>query len=323
MRRFMLLLSSLLLLTISCELYYEQPIQKGKVRIVSIGITYENEIDGYDDLHDLPGTINDAKELASAFSQQAVNAGWDSSNVEKHLLLQEGEAHTEATFSDPSYPSKEKLEKKLKDIELVASEDDLTIITYSGHGIEPTGELLMAHTQTSGPLDISETSPIVVTPSWLHEHIVPIKGRKLLILDSCFGGSFIPSSSTSDSWIYEKNPYTYYETLFSGGSWEVPTFYVLTASANTESYEQTFDDHSHGVFSSALLEALGWNHDTETISGGTPPAAKEEALSIDSLYTYIKKHQVLPVRWSLFSIGTSVQHPMTLGGSLDMTLFRY
>ncbi|MBJ2355558.1 caspase family protein [Sphaerochaeta sp. S2] len=331
MRRVLLLLSILLLLMASCELYYEEPVQRGTVRIVSIGITYENEPEEVaypedeekDQLGDLPGTVFDARELSKALSQQAQRAGWDSADIEVTLLLQEGTDHTQDTFDDPEYASRDRLEKTLNEIKDSATVDDLTIITYSGHGIEETGELLMAHTQTTGTVDISEDSPIVVTPTWLHDLIRPIEGKKLLIVDSCYSGVFVPESPSSLSWLYDKGIDDWYGKYFSDEEYEIPSFMVLTASADSDSYEIKFDDHNHGVFTSALLAALGWNHTTEEIANGVPPAAQNEMLTIDSIYKYIKKNQTYPVRWSLFSIGENVQHPMITGGAMDMLLFRY
>jgi uncharacterized caspase-like protein len=315
----------------SCELYYEEPVQRGTVRIVSIGITYENEPEEVadpedeekDKLGDLPGTVYDARELSIALSQQALNAGWDSTDIEVTLFLQEGEDYSEATVNDTGYASRANLKRTLEIIQGTATVDDLTIITYSGHGIEETGELLMAHTQTSGTVDISEDSPIVVTPEWLHDLIRPIEGKKLLIVDSCYSGVFVPESSSSLSWLYDKGIDDWYGKYFSDEEYEIPSCMVLTASADSDSYEIKFDDHNHGVFTSALLAALGWNHTTEEIANGVPPAAQNEMLTIDSIYKYIKKNQTYPVRWSLFSIGENVQHPMVTGGAMDMLLFRY
>ncbi|MDC7229338.1 MAG: caspase family protein [Sphaerochaetaceae bacterium] len=331
MKRGFLLLPILLLLIASCELYYEEPVQRGTVRIVSIGITYENEPEEVadpddeekDQLGDLPGTVYDARELSDALKQQAMRAGWDSAEIEVTLLLQEGTDHTQDTFDDGGYASRANLRNTLEIIRGTATVDDLTIITYSGHGIEETGELLMAHTQTSGTVDISEDSPIVVTPEWLHDLIRPIEGKKLLILDSCYSGVFIPESPSSLSWVYDKGIDDWYGKFFSDEEYEIPSFMVLTASADSDSYERKFDDHSHGVFTSAILEALGWNHTIEEIAEGAPPAAKNERLSVDSLYKYIKKHQAYPVRWSLFTMNDPVQHPMVTGGAMDMLLFSY
>jgi uncharacterized caspase-like protein len=307
----------------SCELYYEQPVQTGKVRIVSIGITYENEPDGNDNLSNLPGTVFDAKELSSAFSQQAVQAGWDSADVEITLLLQEGDVYSAATVNADGYASREELENTLADIAGAATDNDLTIITYSGHGIEETGELIMAYTSNEEAITLSETSPLIVTPEWLHARISPIKGKKLLILDSCYSGVFIPESPSSSSWVYDNGIDDWYGKYFSDEEYQIPSFVVFTASADSDSYEQQFETHKHGVFSSALLEALGWNHTTVTIAGGVPPAARNGLLSVDSLYQYIKKHQAYPVRWSIFTMDKPIQHPMVTGGAMDMLLFSY
>ena len=111
MKRKFLLLPILLLLIASCELYYEEPVQRGTVRIVSIGITYENEPEEVadpededkDQLGDLPGTVYDARELSDALKQQAMRAGWDSADIEVTLLLQEGEDYSKATVNDTGY----------------------------------------------------------------------------------------------------------------------------------------------------------------------------------------------------------------------------
>lgn len=319
----------------SCELYYEEPVQRGTVRIVSIGITYENEPEEVadpedeekDQLGDLPGTVYDARELSDALKQQAMRAGWDSADIEVTLLIQEGEDYSKATVNDTGYASRANLKSTLEIIQGTATVDDLTIVTYSGHGIEETGELLMAHTLTEGAIDLSlppsDPESIIVTPEWLYNLIRPIKGKKLLILDSCYSGLFIPESASSLNWVYDKGIDDWYGKYFSDEEYKIPSFMVLTASADSDSYEIKFDDHNHGVFTSALLAALGWNHTTEEIANGVPPAAQNEMLTIDSLYKYIKKNQTYPVRWSLFSIGESVQHPMVTGGAMDMLLFRY
>ncbi|MDD4648373.1 MAG: caspase family protein, partial [Sphaerochaeta sp.] len=294
MRRVLLLLSILLLLMASCELYYEEPVQRGTVRIVSIGITYENEPEEVaypedeekDQLGDLPGTVFDARELSDALKQQAMRAGWDSADIEVTLLIQEGEDYSKATVNDTGYASRANLKSTLEIIQGTATVDDLTIVTYSGHGIEETGELLMAHTLTEGAIDLSlppsDPESIIVTPEWLYNLIRPIKGKKLLILDSCYSGLFIPESASSLNWVYDKGIDDWYGKYFSDEEYKIPSFMVLTASADSDSYEIKFDDHNHGVFTSALLAALGWNHTTEEIANGVPPAAQNEMLTIDS-----------------------------------------
>ncbi|MGH0053741.1 MAG: caspase family protein [Sphaerochaetaceae bacterium] len=292
-RRWYWVIPVLLLLFASCELYYKEPQQTGTLYLVSIGISYENTPDT------LKGTVPDARELSAALEAHAEYAGW---KVETTLLLQPQD--------EAVYASKANLELVLKDINDNATEHDLTIITYSGHGENETGNLVMADTA-------------IVTPSWLHDRIVSIKGRKILIVDSCYSGNFVNESLFSSSWVTNKDIISYYEMYGTAGTYENPSFMVLTASADTDSYEREFGDHSHGIFTSALLEALGWDHNSLTIANGAPPATKGNSLTVDSLYTYIKKHQVLPVRWSLFTMGQNIQHPMVTGGAMDMVLFTY
>ncbi len=49
------------------------------------------------------------------------------------------------------------------------------------------------------------------------------------------------------------------ENYFSDEEYEIPSFVVLTASADTDSHEEEY--LNHGVFTSALLDALGWDQE--------------------------------------------------------------
>jgi hypothetical protein len=107
--------------------------------------------------------------------------------------------------------------------------------------------------------------------------------------------------------------------------------FVLTASTNTKSYEEgTANGHSHGVFTYALLNALGWSHphakDLSTINLDllpNPPAAKNSILSAGSLYTYVKDYKSPNSWYSVFAPSGQNQHPMVTGGALDMVLFTF
>ncbi|HOE85052.1 MAG TPA: hypothetical protein PLK91_07555, partial [Sphaerochaeta sp.] len=69
--------------------------------------------------------------------------------------------------------------------------------------------------------------------------------------------------------------------------------------------------------------ALGWNVDTGTMSTAIPPAAKRGRLTVDGLLSYIKAHQTLKTKRSLFKPFVDFQHPMVSGGALDMILFTF
>jgi len=124
----------------------------------------------------------------------------------------------------------------------------------------------------------------------------------LLILDSCYAGSFIPESgdvSTIDS----KNRF---ENLWDGyrqGIDRNPRLFVLAATtADNTSKEPRFGSPIHGYFTKALLEAL------DTTS---------KQVTLDQIYHYIHEHQGFPTEGSNKLL---YQHPIVSGGALDLVL---
>lgn len=333
MRKLIPLLLSLLLLLSSCELFYDTP-ELGDVYVVSIGIDYKNNLTvtntpyGKDDLN---GTIHDAKEVFHTIRKISEHAqqAWKG-----YLLLQEGVSHDPITLDKYegegtgkiNYASKDHLFQTLATIQGQATSNDLTILTYSGHGVEKTGEMVLAHTDSDGY--VPSIAPLLVTPEELLSAMSAIPGRKLVILDSCISGVFVPESESSLSTDLDNNIDDWYAKFWEESTYNLPNLYVLTASALTDSYEDFWSvDHKHGNFTAALLEALGWNHphatDISTIEPETPPAVRGSDLTVDSLYAYIKKHQSLPLRWNIFKPAQTYQHPLVSGGAMDMVLFRF
>ncbi len=321
MKRLIFLVPILIILTFtSCELFYEEP-AKGNVYIVSIGISYTN--DSPDVIENLSGTVADATELSNALQFWAEDSGYQT--VTTYLMVQDTTAHDTTTINDSAYPSKENLYSRLDTIAASATENDLTILSYSGHGVELTGELVLALTDTSGAIDLNT---MLLEQNDLLTRVAAIPGRKLLLIDSCYSGTFISDSASSLSLVYDNGIDDWYDQYYSSDSYEVPKIMILTASAHTDSYEQTIDGRTHGVFSNTLLAGLGWEHDDTLSTGGTvvttiPPASNHKVLSVDSLYEYVKENQTLPVRWSIFDPSLYLQHPMVTGGALDMTLFTF
>ncbi|MFA6680780.1 MAG: hypothetical protein WCS35_02010, partial [Sphaerochaeta sp.] len=122
-----LTLFSLLLIT-SCELSMEDP-KAGDVHYINVGIDYKNNgITTIDVKDNLNGTVNDAKEL---FKALGAVIGKSKRKADGFLMVQEG--ISPANFLDPDYPSLTNVKKYLEELE--ATDKDLTIFTYSGHGI--------------------------------------------------------------------------------------------------------------------------------------------------------------------------------------------
>ncbi|MBI9096185.1 MAG: caspase family protein [Sphaerochaeta sp.] len=301
-----LTLVSILFFT-SCELFLDEPIQ-GKVYYINVGIDYENNSNSDDNLS---GTVNDAKELHEALGVVITKAKRTGTG---YLMVQEG-AFAENP-SDSEYPSIAKLQAKLSKVQGIAKEEDLTILTYSGHGEETTGRLVLAY---SGGVNQR------LDPATLLSWMAAIPGKKLIILDSCFSGMFVEDSPSSTNIILNNSIEKFFETYHSSDAYGEPDLFVFTASTNTLSYEKDFgtdaNPHPHGIFSYALLEALGWNHISETdpslITISAPPAAKNEQITVDGLFKFIKKNQDIDSSY----YGSVYQHPMTTGGPLDLVLF--
>ncbi len=223
--------------------------------------------------------------------------------------------------SDPKYPSKANIQSKLTGLQGVVKDNDLTIFTYSGHGYEITGDLLFATTTE----DSHPSSSDVMNADELLNLMALIPGKKLIILDSCFSGMFVEPSPSSTNIILNNSIEKFFETYHSSDAYGRPDLFVLTASTHTDSYEAIFgigpNSHDHGVFTYALLDALGWSHssDTAPLQGNItyPPVAKNGQITVDGLFAYIKKNQAINSRY----YGSEYQHPMTTGGPLDLVLF--
>lgn len=310
MRKLLLLslLSSLLLLT-GCEFFSEEP-SKGNINYVVVGLDYENS-----SVSNLSGPLNDAREMSSVLD--SLIAKTERTGGKTFLMLQEGSS---LTPSDPLYPTVDNVTTKLNDIASTASDDDLTIFYYSGHGEVDSGKLILATKDGS----INETDRMA--PLTLLHLMNGISGKKLLLVDNCYSGQYVEESNSSLSMVY--SDYDYYAKYFSDESYALSDMYVLSASAkNTESYEAYFTEagHSHGYFTYALLKGLGWVHtDTAgvysaTASDGIPPSASRSAITVDSLYAYILENQMIKSGKLYYPH----QHPMTNGGAMDMVLFNF
>ncbi len=314
MKRILLLLTLLSLLFItSCELFMDEP-AKGDVYYINVGIDYENNGDPDDDLN---GTLNDAEELHETFKQLISDA--DRTGTGYKMIQQGASAENPLDFD---YPSRAKIQSRLNTLKNTATEDDLTIFTYSGHGYEQTGILVLAYSGgTHQTLD----------PATLLSWMAAIPGKKLVILDSCFSGMFVEESPSSTNTVLHNSIAKFFETYHSSDTYGKPDLFVLTASTHTDSYEKNFGTstapHNHGIFTYALLEALGWDHPHSTplasVTIKAPPAAKGSLITVDGLFKYVKNNQSINSRLKLFSAQPEYQHPMTTGGPLDLVLLNF
>ncbi|MDX9823960.1 MAG: caspase family protein, partial [Sphaerochaeta sp.] len=212
-----LLLFPLILLLLGCELVHQHP-EPGTFTHVAIGLNYRGT-----NANVLSGTINDAREQEAAFASLFSNR--DSS---AYLMLQEGSSDDSYDNpSSPSLPTRERVTTLLSALVENQQEQDLLLITYSGHGMED-GSWVLAPDDASGTifLDATTVDPsLLLSVGELFALLAPSKGTTLLIIDSCYAGNFVLESGTSVSLIDPRPIFSdAYEAYFSKGSYEKKVF---------------------------------------------------------------------------------------------------
>lgn len=308
MKRAILPLATLILLILlsGCELFIEKP-EAGKVYAILVALDY------YDSTQkSLDGTIPDARELNRALEAVTQKAQGEK-EYHGYLFLQDN-ADTPKDLdiggvNINSLPTSEHILKGIEQLKNITTSNDLIIFTYSGHGSE-AGELLLAANE-------SFPAPTIL------DALSKVPGRKLMILDTCFSGLSVPESGASHSTLLNNNISKWYKKYWDSSRYTKPEVFVITASADTESHEDTFDGEDHGIFTYALLQGLGWEEKKGSVTTAIPPAAKEKQLTADSLLSYIKKHQQAPLKRTLLNPSATFQHPLVSGGALDMVLFTF
>ncbi|NLE16279.1 MAG: caspase family protein [Spirochaetales bacterium] len=319
MRKLILLLLSLILILSSCELFMDEP-EMGDVYAIMVGLDYKNNSQD-----DLKGTLNDVDELHIVFGKIAEISN---SDYFGYTFKQEGIAYTSVvnhsigTTMVNAYPSIENIEQAIKALVNQTDDNDLIIFTYSGHG-KDDGTIALGATSYSD----TALSPVQEILDYFVDF--DIKGRKLIILDTCFSGLSLPDDPGSSNTVLGSSIDDWYAKYWDKTSYDLPDLFVLTASGPTESYEDNFiDDHWHGLFTAGLLKALGWGHphpNPDTLQ--IPPAVKGSVLTVDSLYGYIldfiEEHPDFNPQWNILKLNEKTQHPLVSGGAMDMVLFRF
>lgn len=322
MKRAILPLATLILLILlsGCELFIEKP-EAGKVYAILVALDYKNTTEQ----SSLKGTLPDARELNRAWEAVTAKAQGEK-EYHGYLFLQDNaDTPKDLDIGDEnvnSLPTSEHILKAIKTLQSITTSNDLIIFTYSGHGSE-AGELLLVTTEAGKTHKGFPASSIL-------DALSKVPGRKLMILDTCFSGLSVPESGASHSTLLNNNISKWYKKYWDSSRYTKPEVFVLTASTDTKSYEEEItNEHRHGLFTFALLDALGWKHPHDDYASiplaslPIPPAAKESILSADSLYTYVKYYKSTNKWIKYFSSFSQGQHPMVSGGALDMVLFTF
>ncbi len=292
-----LLILLFLSLLLGCELITPSPTE-GKTHHLAIALSYDGTNIREEDY--LDGTLPDAIELEKAFD--ALFQGEEHTST---LMLQDGSDD----LNDPLLPTKAHVIEKIESLSDAMDEQDILIISYSGHGMED-GSLVLYPPRSDGSIFSTSGSmytDVLLTVAELYDALDSSKGSVLLLMDSCYSGNFVQESETSYSLI-ERNSYLQevYDQYFAEGSYTRPVF-VIAATTYDNTASETL---THGHFTQALLEGLGWDEEDQVLD---PP----KKITVDYLYQYVYYHQGT----ALSGVDTSTyQHPTITGGPLDLIL---
>jgi uncharacterized caspase-like protein len=297
MKLHLLILLSLSLL-LGCELITPSPTE-GKTHHLAIALSYDGT-----NVNSLNGTLPDAIELEKAFT--ALFAGKEHTST---LMLQDGSDD----LNDPLLPTRQQVLDTIEALSDSMNEQDILIISYSGHG-DVDGSLVLY--RSSGVILDTDEEPFadsLLSVRELYEPLKSCKGSVLLLIDSCYAGNFVQESETSYSLI-ERNAYLQeiYDQYFSEGSYTRPVFVLAsTTYDNTAKEPPYYGVPTHGYFTQALLEGLGWDEENQILRD------VDQTISADYLYQYVYHHQDFP----LSGVNPKLyQHPTITGGPLDLIL---
>jgi len=304
-----------LLLFQSCELFLsEEPL--GSINAIYVALNYHGT-----DVNHLEGTLNDAEELDLCLESLSNR---NRRTYTAYSFLQKGGAGSD-DYDDPSredyLPTKKNVLDQITALIPLLTENDLTIFSYSGHGVEG-GSLVVAPPDISDPtiFDTEKKLKIetLLSVDELLTALSELPGKQLLILDSCYCGSFIEDSGSSLSLIERSKFLEEAFCLYFSSAQYDPSLFVLAATtSDNTSKEPSNTSHIHGFFTKAVLDGLGWDHGSNTLFASSPAMIKG-VLTTDSLYGYILENQDFPVTGL---DPRSYQHPTISGGAYTLRLF--
>lgn len=301
----------LLIVLCSCELSYKAP-AVGKMRILVFGndYTYGNAvyylsgeqftINGTPAAaNKLYKTVNDAQQVGRALSALAQKAGMEYQTV---------------YLTNPSDVTETRLVAELEGLAALTSENDITVIYYSGHGFGVKTKLPYGYDTSTCSYIVPRfsdkpNSSVLFPVSRFLELVEAIKGVKVVLGDFCYSGSLVQSNNFSVTFgEYSQMDPVYLFAKYRDDVYGNSSLFCLSAARYNElSYENT---PLHGNFTSALLEALGWDEDNQCLKAAE--AEKDNRITLAHIAEYV-----------IANDGKSEQNPMLSGGSNDIVLFSF
>lgn len=297
---FLLFIISSFLLS-GCELAFA-PGQSGNIRLISIGLNYEQT-----DVRSLNGTINDATELAEALRQLYKD------RIQSSVMVQTGSNLDD--LRDPLLPTKDHVLGTIEEAVKALQPADLLIISYSGHGLE-NGSWVLAPENPHGHIYLDDETidpTVLLSVADLMQALSPCKATVLVIGDSCYAGSFVQENPASVSLIDQAQIFDRaYSAYWDASPYKKGLFVITATTKDNTSKEPIQGNHIHGYFTQALLSYLGWNDETAALEN------PRTFITLDDMYHAIHENQHIPTEGMYPSL---YQHPAITGGAMDLVLY--
>ena len=316
-----------LLLACSCELIYEAKDGSPSIERVNIlvyGNDYANSTWNHGPVSKLYGTVNDATQVGLAFEALAKASGLEC-NV--HYILGKNHDRTGVNFryeiqnaieNPDTDTTMSHFREVISQIADISTEKDLTVVFVSCHGFYDASVGTKAeYGKAEGTYFVTSANKGDECEFYSHndflDDVSRIKGIKLILADVCHSGGIVKPDYVG----LGKDEYKGMDAaqlFFENDKIDIDaSLFCLSASRY---YEESFeyrtagsDDRTHGYFTVALLEALGWNGESYT---GSATAARNGRLTFQNLVSYVTEND-----------GYDDQTPMYSGGGNDVILFSF
>lgn len=331
---FVAIVLTVLVFACSCELVYEAKDGSPKIERINI-LVYGNDyanctFDGsplyIPHLRDrrLFGTVNDATQVGLAFEALAKESGLE---CNAHYILGKNHDRTGVNFryeiqnaieNPDTDTTMSHFREVISQIADISTEKDLTVVFVSCHGFYDASVGTKAeYGKAEGTYFVTSANKGDECEFYSHndflDDVSRMKGIKLILADVCHSGGIVKPDYVG----LGKDEYKGMDAaqlFFENDKIDIDaSLFCLSASRY---YEESFeyrtagsDDRTHGYFTVALLEALGWNGESYT---GSATAARNGRLTFQNLVSYVTEND-----------GYDDQTPMYSGGGNDVILFSF
>lgn len=316
-----------LLLACSCELIYETKDGSPSIERVNIlvyGNDYANSTWNHGPVSKLYGTVNDATQVGLAFEALAKESGLE---CNAHYILGKNHDRTGVNFryeiqnaieNPDTDTTMSNFRKVIAEIADISTEKDLTVVFVSCHGHYDANKGTKAeYGKAEGTYFVTSANNGDECEFYSHkvflDDVSRIKGIKLILADVCHSGGIVrPGYVSVDKEEYKNASAA--QLFFENDKTDIDaSLFCLSASRY---YEESFeyrtagsDDRTHGYFTVALLDALGWNGESYT---GSAKAARNGRLTFQNLVIYVTEND-----------NEGSQTPMSSSGGNDVVLFSF